>query len=352
MFPIDADITRATTPPPDIYVDPTILDAEQRSVFSRTWQLVARTGQLSSHGAQIVTQLGGHSVVIVRDGDRLRGFYNVCRHRGGPVAVGCSVRKSLQCRYHGWTYGLDGELRRAPEMDGAEGFDLADWPLAAISVDTWGPLVFAAVDPPCELSQWLPAPPATSLDYVMRREYELECNWKVYVDNYLEGYHIPLVHPELHKELDYDNYRTEVDRYWSRQFAPLRPVADGDDSRRYRPERQDGDSDYYWVFPNLMLNIYQGQLQTNVVVPLGHGRTRVDFEWFAVDAPADPSTDPQWTQLVEFSDLVQDQDTDICERVQRNLASPACRPGRYSPRRENGVHHFHRLLSEFLQTIE
>jgi len=352
VFSIDPDIRRASTPPPRVYTDPAVLTAEQSTVFAKSWQLVARADQLAEHGSQIVAELAGHSIVLTRDRQTLRGFHNVCRHRAGPVATGCSVRKTLQCRYHGWTYGLDGALLRAPEMAEAQGFDLSDYSLAKISVAQWGPLIFAALNPACELSEWLPQAPTQPLSYVMRRDYELDCNWKVYVDNYLEGYHIPIVHPELHKELDYDAYRTVVDRYWSRQYAPLRPLKGDVSTRTYQPELQDGDSDYYWVFPNLMLNIYQGQLQTNVVVPLGPGRTRVEFEWFASEPPDDPATDARWKQLVEFSDLVQQQDTDICEHVQRNLASPACAPGRYSPRRENGVHHFHRLLGEFLQPME
>ena len=348
MFTIDPDITRATTPPPRIYTDPAVLDAERASVFARTWQLVGRVEQLSEHGAQLVAELAGHSVVIVRDGEQLRGFYNLCRHRAGPVATACQVRKTLQCRYHGWTYDLTGQLRRAPEMDGAADFDAAAFALAPIAVDQWGPLVFAALEPRCSLAEQLPPPPATPLVYVMRRDYEVDCNWKVYVDNYLEGYHIPIVHPELHRELDYDAYRTETHRYYSRQYAPLRPVS-GAGERRYDPARQPGDSEYYWAFPNLMLNIYQGQLQTNLVVPLGHTRARVEFEWYA---ETDRAGDERWQQLIDFSDLVQEQDAQICAQVQRNLSAPACRPGRYSPRRENGVHHFHRLLAELLDEME
>src|SRR5690606_34559216 len=148
--------------------------------------------------------------------------------------------------------------------------------------------------------------------YVMRKEYELECNWKVYVDNYLEGYHVPVVHPGLHKELDYDSYRVETFRYYSRQYAPLRPNRPGD-TRVYAAESPEEEPQYYWVFPNIMLNVYLGQMQTNVVEPLDHARTRVIFEWFALEPPADPSTDPAWSRLVEFSDEIQQEDIEICE---------------------------------------
>ncbi|MCB9575315.1 MAG: hypothetical protein H6709_24835, partial [Kofleriaceae bacterium] len=254
--------------------------------------------------------------------------------------------------YHGWTFDLDGRLRRAPGAD-ADAATLADVALAPVEVAAWGPLVFAAIAPRLTLDDQLAGitPPAASLRWVMRRDYELACNWKVYVDNYLEGYHIPIVHPELHEELDPDGYRTEVARWSSRQHAPLRATdGDGSDGRRYRPDDQpDGaDAEYHWVFPNLMLNAYQGQLQTNVVVPLAPDRTRVTFEWFAEVAPAEPLVDERWRRLVDFSDLLQVQDTTICEQVHRNLGSRGARRGRYVPRHEAGVHHFHRLLAELL----
>jgi choline monooxygenase len=169
----------------------------------------------------------------------------------------------------------------------------------------------------------------------------------VYVDNYLEGYHIPVVHPALHKEIDYDAYRVEPHRYSSIQHAPLRAATGGE--RQYDPTKAGiAEAVYGWVFPNIMLNVYLGQMQTNVVLPVAHDRTVVVFEWFASAPPADPAADPEWSRLVAFSDEIQDEDVEICERVQRNLRSRVYDRGRYSPSRENGVHHFHSLLHEFL----
>lgn len=348
-FAFEPDIRRAHTPPPSLYTDPAVLGLEQRRVFGRTWQPAARLDQLSESGAYVAARIAGHSIVTVRDGDALRAFHNVCRHRAGPVARGCGARQSLQCAYHGWTYRLDGTLSRAAEMDGVVDFRPEDLSLAPVAVGAWGPLVMCALDPAVGLDEVVGRIEVDAgLAFVMRREYELACNWKIYVDNYLEGYHIPFVHPELMRELDYDQYRTDTDRYWSRQYAPLRPVVAQTGRRRYVPAPGDDDAAYYWIFPNIMLNIYQGQLQTNVVEPLGSDRTRVVFEWYAASPPDDPTTDPKWSSLVGFSDLVQQQDADICEAVHRNMRSPAARPGRYSVRRENGVHHFHGLLHEFL----
>jgi choline monooxygenase len=187
-----------------------------------------------------------------------------------------------------------------------------------------------------------------SMRYVMRKEYELACNWKVYVDNYLEGYHIPVVHPTLHKEIDYDSYRVEPQRYSSIQHAPLRPTAGASD-RKYDPAKGPvPEAVYGWVFPNIMVNVYLGQMQTNTIVPVSHDKTIVIFEWFAANPPSDPGADPDWSRLVAFSDEIQDEDVEICETVQRNLRSRVYDRGRYSAKRENGVHHFHALLHEFL----
>jgi choline monooxygenase len=297
---------------------------------------------------------------VVRDGDdaaSLRGFHNVCLHRAGPVASGCGRRRTLQCRYHGWTYNLDGSLRHAPEMQGVERFAAEDMRLVPVQVATWGPLVFVNVDgkapPLLDVLEDVPARMAPfrceGMRYVTRKEWEIACNWKVYVDNYLEGYHLPVVHPGLHKELDYDNYVVEPHRYYSIQHAPLRPVHGGAVDRKYDPAAAEiPEAVYVWLFPNVMLNVYMGQMQTNVVLPLGHDRCRVVFEWYAADPPADAATDPQWTKLLAFSDEIQDEDVAICEAVQRNLRSRVYDRGRYSAARENGVHHFHSLLHEFL----
>jgi len=353
MFEIDPDPTRAEALPPAVYTDPGVLARERDAVFAATWQLVARAEQLAAVGDYVTGEVAGEPILIVRAEQGLRGWLNVCPHRAGPLARGCGRRKTIQCGYHGWTYGLDGRLLHAPESDGC---DLSAIALAPVEVAAWGPLVFAAIAPATPFDAYLagvPAPPA-SLRWVMRRDFPVAANWKVYVDNYLEGYHIPIVHPELFKELDYERYRTVTDRWWSRQFAPLRPLPPrGDDAskRAYRPERDDEEAEYYWAFPNLMLNIYQGMLQTNVVVPLSADRTVVVFDWFAADLPADATTDEKWTRLVAMSELLQDQDAAICATVQRNLGSRGARRGRYAPRRENGVHHFHRLLAERLSAI-
>lgn len=356
-FPFDASIAGASTIPSRLYTDPVYLELERERVFGRTWQLVGRAEQVSESGQFFTADIADEAIVVLRDGDTLRGFHNVCLHRAGPVASGCGKRQTLQCRYHGWTYNLRGELMRAPEMEGVEKFHSDDMHLKPVQVAAWGPLVFANLDlkaPPLldfleDIPERASAFDVGSMRYVMRKEYILECNWKVYVDNYLEGYHIPVVHPGLHKEIEYDAYRVEPHRYYSVQHAPLRPSAPNNGDRKYVPSEAHGSSaQYYWLFPNIMLNVYLGQMQTNVILPLAHDRTLTIFEWYSVNPPSDAASDPSWTKLLAFSDEIQAEDVEICEIVQKNLRSRVYDRGRYSVKRENGVHHFHSLLHEFM----
>jgi choline monooxygenase len=354
-FAFSPDIATASTIPARLYTDPVYLELEQERIFGRTWQLAARADEVAEPGQYVVAEVAGESIVIVRDGATLRAFHNICLHRAGPVATGCGKRQTLQCRYHGWTYALDGTLKRAPEMEGTAHFHPEEMRLLPVQVATFGPLVLVNLDakaPP--LAHFLEDIPERTarfglagMRWVQRKAWHLACNWKVYVDNYLEGYHLPVVHPGLHKELDYDQYRVEPHRWWSLQHAPLRPARAGDAGRQYVPRNAGDDAQYYWLFPNLMLNVYQGQLQLNLVLPDGHDRTTVIYDWYAAEPPA--AGDAAWARLLAFSDEIQDEDIAICEAVQRNLRSRVYERGRYSATRENGVHHFHGLLHEFLQ---
>ena len=352
-FSFDRDIRTASTIPARLYTDPQYLMLEEERVFGRTWQLVGRVDQVAESGQYFTAEIGSEAIVVVRDGETVRGFHNICLHRAGPVAQGCGKRQTLQCRYHGWTYRLDGSLLRAPEMEQAEGFSASVMHLMPVQVATWGPLVLVNLDrsaPPLahffeDITARSSSFAMTAMRYVGRKSWTIACNWKAYVDNYLEGYHIPVVHPALHKELDYDEYKVELHRYYSLQHAPIRAGRGGD--RKYEATVAGEEAQYYWIFPNLMLNIYQGQMQTNVVIPRGIDHCEVVFEWYAHEPPVDAASDPAWSKLMAFSDEIQAEDIEICEQVQKNLRSRSYDRGRYSPTRENGVHHFHGLLHEF-----
>jgi phenylpropionate dioxygenase-like ring-hydroxylating dioxygenase large terminal subunit len=327
-----------------------------RPIFGGTWQLAGRLDQLQKGGDFFTCTVGDEPLVITRATDgALHAFFNVCRHRAGAVAQGSGSRKALQCSYHGWTYGLDGRLLTTPEFEGVRCFDKASNGLVPVRVDTWGPFVFVNLDresPPLrevlgKIPQETSGIPLERMGFYKRVDYEVGCNWKVYVDNYLEGYHIPLAHPELYKEIDYKQYRVETERYYSKQHAPIRERPDS----LYRRNLESGASPqalYYWLFPNLMLNIYPGNLQINIILPLGHARTLTIFEWYVLDVDR-PGVAEDFHKSFKFSDVVQQEDIEICEAVQQRLKSRSYDVGRFSVARENGVHHFHGLLCEFLQ---
>jgi choline monooxygenase len=356
------ELAHAQTLPASAYLDPDVFELERDRIFGRTWQIVARSAELARPGDFVPTSILDEPLVAVRDLDgTLRAFFNVCRHRAGQVALVRGNRKSLQCQYHGWTYGLDGTLRAAPEMDDAAAFDKREYGLVPVRVVEWGPFVFASLDdatPP--LGEVLGAIPGeiaeagydvARMDLVERRDYTIACNWKVYVDNYLEGYHIPIAHPALFRELDYDAYRVETHRFHSKQHAPVRELKPDDvpgrDRRYVRSADGEGEALYYWVFPNLMFNIYPDNMSMNLVVPLGVDRTLTIFEWYF----AQPGTGAGWEsmqQTIAFSDQIQQEDIALCEQVQRGLHSRSYDRGRFSPRRENGVFHFQSLVREAL----
>lgn len=362
MAKVQNEVARASTIPKRMYLDPAVLDQEVDRIFARTWQLVAHRGELARPGDFKPTTIIDEPILLTHGLDgRLRGFYNVCRHRAAQVVTMRGNRKSLQCGYHGWVYGLDGKLQAAREMEGTEDFDKADFGLVPIKVDTLGPFVFANLDPDAApLGDWIGAIPAEiaaagydidTMRLVERRDYEIACNWKVYVDNYLEGYHLPIAHPGLFKELEYDNYRVETFRYHSKQQAPIRELKPGEvpgrDRRYVRVPGAEDDALYYWIFPNTMLNIYQDNLSTNVILPLAPERTLTIFEWYF----AEPGTGAGWEsmqQTIAFSDEIQQEDIAVCEQVQRGLRSRSYDRGRFSALRENGVHHFQSLVTEFL----
>jgi choline monooxygenase len=343
-----ADINQACTPPGSFYTDSARLAREFETVWARSWQYVGRADQLRTHGDYFTARIGSEPLLFVRDGELIRGFFNVCRHRAGPLAQGCGHASRIVCRYHGWSYSLQGELMRAPEMDGAQPFDTSKIHLEPVHVHVLGPLIFAALDrETAPFDHYHPhladecAPfHLERLRHVMTRDYRVAANWKVYVDNYLEGYHVPLVHPALNREIDYKAYETVLATRRVLQHAPVRPES----ASLYRQVSGEPDASYYWLFPNIMLNLYERQLQVNVVIPESVDRTIVRFEWFALDAGAEFAEDPHFRELLELTEVVQAEDAGICEAVYGNLHSSAYHSGPYSPTRETGVHHFHRLM--------
>jgi choline monooxygenase len=344
-------LEKASTIPAPWYRDERIADLERSSVFSKTWQVVGRLDQVRTNGEFFKADLVGEPLVVVRGDDaKLRAFYNVCRHHAAAVVTephGCA--KQFRCPYHGWTYGIDGSLKGMVEFEGVCNFDRANNGLVPIRVDTWEGFVFVNLDGrAAPLRDFLGALPklvapldlTRKMRYFDRRAYTLSCNWKVYVDNYLDGgYHVPHAHKGLSSVIEYTQYTIENFERACLQSSPL--SCDANSTPAVAATRQ-GRAFYLWIYPNFMINAYEGVMDTNLVLPLAVDKCAVVFDYYFSDIS--PAAEARNRESVAVSEKVQDEDMAICDAVQRGLGSRAYVAGRLSVRREAGEQLFHRLL--------
>ena len=320
----------------DLYRGEDALRADRTQVLRRSWQFVGHETMAPKAGDYLAEDVGGAPVVVVRNASgALAGFHNVCRHRAGMlVADGAGhCGEAFTCRYHGWRYSLDGRLRNAVDFGVAPGFDPRDYGLFPIRVETWRGLVFVNLDleaPP--LSAAL-APLAGEADFpafplTERRSHRLACNWKAYVENYLEGYHLPMVHPEFDADVVVADYRVEIEGDIVFQAAPPR------DASVYA-------GTWAWLWPNLAINTYRHGYMIERIVAVGPEETRLDYFYFF-----DPARTAELAEMFVASDRVTGQDKQVCEEVQRNLSAGVYRGGVLSPKHERGVAWFQARIAQ------
>jgi choline monooxygenase len=354
LYDEGAPLEEAHTIPAAWYVDERIARIEHEQVFGNNWIAVGRTDQVAAPGQFFTFDLDGEPLIVVRGADHeLRAFYNVCRHHAAALTTAPGgVARQLRCPYHGWTYGLDGSLKGTPEFAGVCNFDRSANGLVPIQVSIWENFIFVNLneEPPTlqsflgDLAQRLAPLAVSSLHFFARKSYTLACNWKVYVDNYLDGgYHVPHLHKALNSVLDYTEYTIENGTHYSLQSSPMVASQDASVGQTRTGDR----AYYYWLYPNFMINIYEGVMDTNLVLPLAPDKCLVLFDFFFADAG--PEREQYNTESVAVSDRVQAEDVGICESVQRGLRSRAYVAGRLSVRRETGEHLFHRLLARDLR---
>jgi len=353
LYDAKAPLDRASTIPADWYRDADVAHAERRTVFGGNWHAVGRAEQVAEPGSFLTAEVGGEPVLVARGSDRvLRGFFNVCRHHAAAVAeAACGTAERFRCPYHGWTYALDGSLLGTPDFDGVKDFDRGRNGLLPLAVECWASFVFVRLETGPNLQDELEGLHArvAGLDlerfrFFERRSYELDCNWKVFVDNYLDGgYHVPHLHKKLDSVLRYSDYTIETGDRFCIQSSPIESGADAQTAALRAGER----AFYLWVYPNFMLNAYGSAMDTNLVVPLGVDRTRVVFDFYFDDVSK--AALEKNRRSVTLSESIQHEDVAVCEAVQRGLGSRAYRSGRLSVRREAGEHLFHRLLARDLE---
>jgi choline monooxygenase len=326
------------TLPASWYHDPSVFERERRAVFARSWLVAGHAAELQSPGDYLATTIAGWALLIVRDnGNQVRAFHNVCRHRAGPLAWdGTSGNSSaLVCRYHGWVYELSGRLRSARDFGDCPELDIDAVQLPPVQAAVWRGLVWVNLDPdagaPADDLTDLAAETATFPMEEFRFSHEithdLDVNWKTYADNYLEGYHIPLVHRELNREVDAGQYVVTVKHRCCVQEAPARSGAIN--SGRW-----------LWCWPNLGLNLYPDAMNVERFLPLGPEHTRISYRYFARDEVS--------SEVERISRTILEEDRQICEAVQRNLRSGAYDAGVLSPRHEGGVGAFQTWVREAL----
>ncbi len=355
LYNDEAPLEEAYTIPAPWYTDERVAELERQNVFGCSWQPVARTDQVSMPGQYVTVDLAGEPLLIVRGNDRkLRAFFNVCRHHAAAVATEEQGTTSLlRCPYHGWSYGLDGSLKGAPEFEGVCGFDRSQNGLLPVRLETWEQFVFVNLDPQATpltaaldgLAERVAPLNIGALHFFERRIYSLKCNWKVFVDNYLDGgYHVPHLHKGLNSVLDYKHYTIENNGRYCLQSSPM---SASDDDSETAATRTGDRAWYFWQYPNFMMNIYHGYMDTNLVLPDGVDRCSVIFDFYFADVSESATERNQ--QSVAVGERVNDEDVGICEAVQRGLHSRAYSAGRLSVRREAGEHLFHRLLAADLK---
>ena len=341
MFSIDPDIRRAETLPAFVYRDEALFARARDAIFARSWQLVPQAHAVRAGGdvAPATFLEGGceEPILVTRDAaGALHCLSNVCTHRGNLLVEEPATLERLRCRYHGRRFDLDGRFRSMPEFDGAIDFPRPADDLPRLATGTWGPFTFAALDPAIPFDEWI-APVATRLaghDFAAAapapertRNYEVRAHWALYLDNYLEGFHIPYVHPGLADVVDYGTYACEIFPH-----AVLQVGHAGADVAAH----------WFWLWPNTMLNVYPWGISVNVVKPLAVDRTHVTFLSYVSDRSR------LGTGAGGDLDRVEMEDEAIVEAVQRGVRARLYDRGRYSPARETGVHHFHRLLAAAL----
>lgn len=358
IFDINSDIRRAQTLSSEFYTSPEFFEQSKERIFARSWQIVGTTDDLRLAGQmQPHTILEGfldEPVLLVRVGENVTNcLSNVCTHRANILVEHPCIENGIRCRYHGRRFSLNGKFVSMPEFEKTENFPSERDNLPRIPFGSWGKFLLASLNPKAPLDiffeelnermQWLEWE-NFKFDAVLSRDYLVKAHWALYCENYLEGFHIPFVHNALNAAVDYGSYATELFRFSNLQTGFAKGGAAIFDFPKNAPDYGKNVSAYYFfVFPNLMFNFYPWGLSVNIVKPVNPGLTKVSFLSYVADE----------SKLRQGAgadlDKVEREDEAIVENVQRGIRSRFYDRGRYSPTRETGTHHFHRLIAEFMR---
>lgn len=358
-FHVDEDIKKAKTLPSSFYKSREVFEKLKEKIFLRSWHFIGDTDSVrlprSAHPFILLDGYLTEPLLLTSDEKgELHCMSNVCTHRANLLVHGDGSRKKITCMYHGRRFDLQGNFEHMPEFDKAENFPRECDHLPKFDLTRWGPLLFTSLNPGFDFEKilkiidkrvgFLPLEDLR-LDESLSKEYLVQAHWALYCDNYLEGFHVPFVHEGLNKALDYGSYTTEIYEYCNLQIGYGKDSSDVFDlPTGHIDEGKNVAAYYFWIFPNIMFNFYPWGLSLNIVKPLGPQRTKVSFISYVLDP----------TKLDKGAgqdlDKVEREDEFVVENVQKGMLSNFYKTGRFSPDREKGVHHFHRLLAQFMNT--
>lgn len=336
IFEVDPDIRKAKTLSSDFYTDEAYFELSKEKIFTRSWQFLGKADEFSKlKPATILPGFLDEPVLLVKTDESLNCLSNVCTHRGKILVEKQCDAKLIRCAYHGRRFSLDGKFLSMPEFEGVENFPAESDNLRQLPFTARGGFMFASIDPVDtfeafvdDVASRLQDVEPKGLRLGSNREYDVNAHWALYCENYLEGFHIPYVHHGLNEIVDYGTYTTETFRYSSLQIG-------FDDAGAVAAK-------YLFVFPNLMFNFYPWGISVNVVRPVTPSKSAVEFLTYVRDESLMDKGAGGDLHSVELEDEA------VVESVQKGIRSRFYSRGRYSPLREQGTHHFHRLIVEFM----
>jgi len=342
-------VDNAFTPPASWYVERSFLELEKKSVFQKEWCFVGHLNDVQKEGDYFTGKLLNKPFVVLKKEDEIVAYYNICSHHGTCVAKGKGTAEKLTCPYHGWEYSLEGKLKKIPKAGAIKEVHTKNLNLKKIPLRLVGPFIFLLVDEKGEelskeLLDLFNQEHYQNLNFVKRVEYEIPCNWKVYIDNYLDGgYHVPHMHPGLSTQLDISSYYTEI----YEKFNIQRCAGEASEVKDAEIQgRVEGKAEYTWVYPNFMINRYGKWMDTNWVVPIDENNCKVIFDYFHEEEVENLE------DSLKASEKVQLEDIEICDMVQTGLNSGVYDCGVYAPQFEAPMYSFHRLLKKsFLKEL-
>ncbi len=356
---VEKNIKKAKTFPSKLYFDDEQFTKLRESIFIKNWQFVGDKTQINDDGDAMPYEfMEGYipePLIIVNNNKKIQSFSNVCTHRGNILLEKPkNIKNGFVCRYHGRQFNSCGKFKFMPMFQNVENFPSNDDNLKMIPTETWKQFIFSSINPSISFKSlindmdqrigWMPIEKFV-FSKSRSKEYIVNANWALYCDNYLEGFHIPFVHKELNKVINYEDYKTELFSYSNLQLAesssentcfdlPESSIDFGKNIAAY----------YFWIFPNMMFNFYPWGLSVNIVKPLKPNLTKVEFRTYVWDETKRDSG------AGSILDKVEKQDEEIVENVQKGVKSRYYKSGRFSPKMEMGVHHFHLLISNFIST--